>query len=402
MSIAVIDSLMGSGKSTWIREYMNSHPEQRWWYIAVYLKEAGLPLDGCPELHFQEPSDENRKKGDELISLIKRGENIASTHQLFLRIKQTPELLELIREQGYTLVIDEVLDVVRDLNKGNDDIQAQMKLETFSIDEGSGLLTWQNQRYGGKDFKDVMQESLTKNIFYNGETLISMYKPGIFEAFRDVYVLTYLFEGSRMRMFFDYSGVEYTTYYLKDGDISTEKPNNLPEKNRISELIEIYDGPYYDIGVNSHVKTCLSQSWYGKPQYREARENLMRKTYSYLHNYRKAKSGDTMFTVFKSVIEKYPNMLPSYKKSFVECSAKATNDYRNRFILAYLVNMFEDPEIQKFFRPCGITQDEDAFARYSMLQWIWRSRIRSGGSISLFIPSIRMRELLIQWLRIPD
>lgn len=33
-----------------------------------------------------------------------------------------------------------------------------------------------------------------------------------------------------------------------------------------------------------------------------------------------------------------------------------------------------------------------------MVQFIWRSRIREGKEISLYIPSKRMRELLKEWL----
>lgn len=402
MSITVVDSLMGTGKSTWIRNHMNSHPDKRWWYIAVYLKEASVPTEGCPTLNFQEPSDENKKKGDDLISLIKKGANIASTHQLFLRIKQTPELLDLIKSQGYTLVIDEALDVVRDLSKANDDINGQLQLNTFSVDEQSGLLTWQNNEYKGRDFKDVQQAIQTSDVYYNGDTLISLFKPDIFGAFLDVYVLTYLFDGSRMRMYFDFSGIAYTTCHIISGELSTGEPDNLQEKKRIKELINLYDGPYYDIGITKYARTCLSQSWYNKPQYNKRQEVLFRSTYNYLHYYLKAKSNDTMFTVFKNVFKKNPNMLPSYKKAFVECSAKATNEYRDRFALAYLVNMFQDPEIEKFFAPRGVTQDETAFARCSMLQWIWRSRIRNYQTdpkpIHLFVPSPRMRDLLIEWL----
>ena len=33
-----------------------------------------------------------------------------------------------------------------------------------------------------------------------------------------------------------------------------------------------------------------------------------------------------------------------------------------------------------------------------MLQWIWRSAIRDGKPINAYIPSKRMRELLINWM----
>ena len=42
--------------------------------------------------------------------------------------------------------------------------------------------------------------------------------------------------------------------------------------------------------------------------------------------------------------------------------------------------------------------DEDLFALSEMLQFIWRSAIREGKDIHLYIPSSRMRGLLETWL----
>ena len=42
--------------------------------------------------------------------------------------------------------------------------------------------------------------------------------------------------------------------------------------------------------------------------------------------------------------------------------------------------------------------DEDGFALSELLQWIWRSQIRQGKPIILYIPSKRMRELLEDFL----
>lgn len=33
-----------------------------------------------------------------------------------------------------------------------------------------------------------------------------------------------------------------------------------------------------------------------------------------------------------------------------------------------------------------------------MIQWIWRSAIRNGEEISLYLPSKRMRDLLTEWI----
>ena len=87
-----------------------------------------------------------------------------------------------------------------------------------------------------------------------------------------------------------------------------------------------------------------------------------------------------------------------FRKNFLQTSARATNEYKDRTDVAYMVNRFADPNIMKFFHAQNITIDADAFALSEMLQWIWRSAIRDDRPINLYIPSKRMRELLINWI----
>ena len=42
--------------------------------------------------------------------------------------------------------------------------------------------------------------------------------------------------------------------------------------------------------------------------------------------------------------------------------------------------------------------NNDKIALAEMLQWIWRSQIRRGQPINIYIPSKRMRRLLMEWL----
>ena len=69
----------------------------------------------------------------------------------------------------------------------------------------------------------------------------------------------------------------------------------------------------------------------------------------------------------------------------------------------YAVNVYLNPMIVSFLKEHGVELDAETMDRYAlseMLQWIWRSRIRNQQSINIYIPSIRMRSLLEQWLKI--
>jgi hypothetical protein len=54
--------------------------------------------------------------------------------------------------------------------------------------------------------------------------------------------------------------------------------------------------------------------------------------------------------------------------------------------------------IDDFFEKKGIKIDRDAYALACLIQWVWRSRIRDGESIKLYLPSTRMRKLFTEWL----
>ena len=45
-----------------------------------------------------------------------------------------------------------------------------------------------------------------------------------------------------------------------------------------------------------------------------------------------------------------------------------------------------------------IEVDDDMYSLSTMIQWIWRSRIRDGGEINVYVPSLRMRTLFENWL----
>ena len=47
---------MGTGKTEAAITYMNEHKEKKFIYITPYLAESNRIKEGCPELHFVEPS----------------------------------------------------------------------------------------------------------------------------------------------------------------------------------------------------------------------------------------------------------------------------------------------------------------------------------------------------------
>ena len=67
--------------------------------------------------------------------------------------------------------------------------------------------------------------------------------------------------------------------------------------------------------------------------------------------------------------------------------------------VAYLVNRYLNPVVKNFFKSRNVEVDEDGYALSEMLQFIWRSAIREYREINVYIPSSRMRDLLLIWIK---
>ena len=85
-------------------------------------------------------------------------------------------------------------------------------------------------------------------------------------------------------------------------------------------------------------------------------------------------------------------------KGFIPCNSRATNQYSHKKNCAYVINRYLNPFYEAFFYKRNIVINQDMYALSEMLQWIWRSAIRNDEEINIYIPSQRMRELLINFL----
>lgn len=78
---------------------------------------------------------------------------------------------------------------------------------------------------------------------------------------------------------------------------------------------------------------------------------------------------------------------------------QATNKYGDRHNLAYLVNVYNNPNVINWFRKNGSSCNDNDYALSCMLQWIFRSAVRNKEEIHIFMPASRMRELLQKFLK---
>jgi hypothetical protein len=398
--ITVVDSLMGTGKTSWAIQMMAEAPEeQKFIYITPFLTEVERVNTALPEKDFKEPSPNNKKgsKLEGLKRLLANGDNIVSTHALFQRCDE--EVIDLLKANGYILILDESMKVVEQEDIIEEDIKILFKSETI-IENENKWIKWvgTDREYKGA-FKDIMESCFHSNIYHYGDRFYLWTFPvDIFSTFSKVYILTYMFDGQLQKYYFDIFNTQYEyksvkkvgdryelTEYEKDYDMTT-----------ISNLLHIYEGKLNDIGKG---KFTLSLTDLRKLKKKPALLKLMKNNISnYFKHVAKSKSEQNMWTTFKEV----KNTLKGkgYTKGFVPCNSRATNDFKDRTTMAYIVNRFTNPCIKQFFTANGVEIDEDAIALSELVQWIFRSAIRDGKEVNLYIPSERMRGLLKEWLKV--
>jgi hypothetical protein len=83
---------------------------------------------------------------------------------------------------------------------------------------------------------------------------------------------------------------------------------------------------------------------------------------------------------------------------------KASDDYKHKRTLAYLLDRRQIPVIVNYYKERGIEFRDDLFSLQELVQWIWRSSIRQAQPlpINLYIPSERMRTILVNWIKHSD
>ena len=86
------------------------------------------------------------------------------------------------------------------------------------------------------------------------------------------------------------------------------------------------------------------------------------------------------------------------KYCWLSVHTRATNDYSNKKMVAHCYNRYPLQPIKIYLQSCGVPIDEERYAVSSLLQFVWRSRIRKGEPIVLLIPNYRMYPLFCMWL----
>ena len=437
----VVDAIMGAGKTSAAINYMNNHyKDRRFLYIVPYVDETDRIKASCPLLHFAQPSNHTKKgnftKSGDLKELIEHRRNIAMSHELYCIAPQ--DTLELINKQHYTIIIDEVVDVFRKPKEHPGDIEVLVNAgylvpdEKLSTDKFS-FYKPSDKEYKGAVFKNVMKYVQTRRLVgcdgmaLNNRYYCWMLSRTMFENAVDTYIMTYMFEGSPMYGFFKLQNLPYTKIGVAktpDGYVFSDR-YALPEMTRhLRDYIEILDHKKMNAIGKKH--NALSYTWYGQQPHTPDKDggdndddyveadgsqveeacgtvyktdgvDTLRKNLNNLYkNIYDGTSKDRMWCTFKEY--KRDIGVSGYHKACTPWNLKATNKYSDRTQLAFLVNIYINPSLKILMDSKGVPFSQEQYALSALIQWIWRSAIRNGEKVYLYLPSSRMRRLLNEWM----
>ena len=393
-TITVIDSLMGSGKTSWSIQYINDNPYENFLYITPFLDEVERIINGTNR-KFSQPINKGNGKLASINDLLACQSDIASTHELFRHFDS--ESRENLINGHYTLILDEVLNVIEPYNDiHNDDLKLLEESGCVTVDK-DGFVVWNKEKldYDTK-YNEIKVLADNRSLIYiNQKLLLWRYPPDIFTLFDKIYILTYLFEASILKAYFD-------LYDIKYDKKSIEVQNNkycltdffIPDTSVYADKINIYTGKMNE-NINQKMNG-LSATWFKARINQENIRQIKRNIYNYFSRVVNAKSETIMWTTFKDYRTKLKGK--GYSNQFVSCNCRSTNKYAATYNLAYCVNVYLHPGIAQFFKQRGVDIDEDLYGLSEMIQWVWRSRIRKGEKINIYIPPIRMRNLMNLWI----
>lgn len=413
--VMVADVLCGGGKtSSAINLIKESPQQQKFLFVTPYLDECARIIQSCPEHDFVQPAGERKGKTcsklKDMQELVMARRNIASTHALFPRY--TPEMLRALKDSHYTLIIDEAYEMTQPLtSKERGDFFDELAKGTLSVDD-KGRVTWvASPPSHGSSLAELYQKIANGSVYLYGQRiLVWLFPSEILMAFDRIIVLTYMFDAQSMKYYFDVIGLDYDLVGTKrtaDGYrfCATDDPDMIQERELIKGRIEILDKPKLnrigdEEGLGKGDRKPLSAGWF-KADFEKNQSKLIRELAHNIRNVQKnvykCPQRAFMWTVYKKYWETVADK--NLQKTFVPMNQRAINSYRDCQYLAYGVNRYVLPDSYNYFFHEGFQLDIRKWALSEMIQWIWRSAIRDGKDIWIYIPSSRMRGLLEDWIK---
>lgn len=419
-TVEIVDSIMGSRKTTKMLEWIDQHyTTDRFIYVSPLISEVG---DGG-RIHrdlkyakFHSPDDTGGNKSDDLLLMLNEGLNICCTHSLYLLMDSRH--LAAIKKHNYILIIDEEIGVISDYSRFSDsDLDSLMTLNCIDRQESDGMLLWisEDPSFDKPNHKYYnLKRNIVSGVVYtakrSNKMVVTQLPVKLFTVAKRTIIITYMFEGNILSCFLKLKGVKYKPF--------TEITPIEVDKNNIKKLITMYDVKGKWRALDNFK---LSNTWYtAKTSYKNSTVKDIKLIENFISSFARNTGCDFVDLMYtfpkdkrfdngnkkrispKSLIDRdVINDITGeieLEKVWIATQTRATNDYAHKTHLVHAFNRYPNTSIQSYLQDYGQGVDADIFAVSELVQWVWRSAIRNGEPITLCIVSKRMRKLFDLWL----
>lgn len=394
-TIQVLDALPGTGKSTAIFNMMRKNQDSKYIYVSPLLSEVEVRIQSeLPEMQFKAPKSDSDTKTADVLKLLLDGENIATTHSLFSLMDQRH--WQVIQSQGYTLILDEEINVVEEFACKSRDV-------TMMVEQDSAEITYPYNQvilkkpvsyFVGGSFENIAKEASKGNLYTTKTNtfLVTQIPIELFKAAEQTIIVTYMFEGCVLERFLRLHGIEWK--YL---DIPLYRSNDDVIKT-LRDNIKFVHIPTMD----PVKRISLSSTWY-KRTATPTQLQLIGKIVRGVRTHADNDDNRIMAALPKLNASKGPKYVGRPKDRpvsnvYLSAMSRATNDHSHKDVVLHCYDRYPHVSVSAYFQSHGLPIDSDQFALSEMIQFVFRSAVRNGKPISLFVASTRMKKLLEDWL----
>lgn len=435
MKVEVLDRIMGSGKTQAMIQWMSKSFE-KFIYVTPLLSEVEtrVGIDEGLDIEFPMICKTHTTKGSSLLSLLKQGKNIATTHSMYSQLKD--EHLSIIKDSGYIVICDEQIETIAPLN--NIDCANLLDSGNISVDSLTGNVLWTGtvlDKY--KSFKSKCDRGLVfASKSGTGHFVVTTQLPlKLIVSAKRFIICTYLFQGSILQLFLSLKGCQIVPF--------TEIPDSCFKQVRKEDIRKLISFVGSDTQLKNVYKYKLTANWWNTASEEEV--NNVSKVITAIGKQHKIDKSSIVWCipkgnvtsehvargVKKSVIMKqtrypagvdcesfewvedsddmddenpsqtkrlYTEQERADKRCYLPCNAIATNLYSDRTYMLHFQNRYSHLIVKNYLHASGVYLDDDLFALSELIQWLWRSSIRNEKPINVCLGSVRMRDLLERWM----
>jgi hypothetical protein len=405
-TVNIIDYPCGFGKTEAMIAIINKRVGLKFLIVVQTLSEVDRVLEGTKERPLvspEGPESTQLTKGQQLEDFIVSGASIVITHALYERAGV------LARQGGlsdYNVFIDEVPNAVS--------LGRKVSLESFQefyIDPGycemnaSGLVVATKKGIEQAERLVEVLDAKTMEAIFSGrlfhdqkDHLIQTLPVYLFTHPLSVAVLTFMPEGSLFTQFLNKSVIPYkvlkgtnatgvfkrnarknltidTIAVLEDLAFSFSKQEKYAatskEVTKVTVALKnLKQRKLVGISLEDIMITCAKSNWYHTTR----RKSDVTRAGPFSKNSR----------MFKDI-----NWVPN--------TTRGTNNYAHCSHAIYLYEQNANPILLRWLG-ADTKVFKALYALSEMVQWIWRTRVRRGEPVHVYMPSKRMRGLLQAWL----